>query len=77
MKRAAFKRIAFKVVAMLVAVMILAAGVELLSNAYLYLRDGRYISARVRLDALGNTFIAGATKQSGGCRYVDTLYPHP
>jgi hypothetical protein len=71
------KRLAFRAVAMLVAVVIVAAGVELLANAYLYARDGRYIPARARLDALGNTFIAGATNQNRGCRYVDTLYPHP
>lgn len=54
-----------------------AIGVEVLANLYLYVRDGRYVSARERLDALGNTFIADVTRQNSGCRYIDTLYPHP
>jgi hypothetical protein len=77
MKPNALKRSFFRAIAMLLAVAIVTAGVELLANAYLYARDGRYIPARARLEALGNTFIAGATRQNAGCRYVDTLYPHP
>ena len=71
------KRIAFKVAALLLAVVLIGLGVELLANLYLYVHDGRYVSARERLDALGNTFIAGVTQQNAGCRYIDTLYPHP
>jgi hypothetical protein len=71
------KRAVFKLAALVLAVVLTALGVELLSNIYLYARDGRFISARERLDALGNTFIAGVTRQNAGCRYIDTLYPHP
>lgn len=77
MTRTAFKRIAFRVITLLIAFVLVLAGVEILANVYLYVRDGKYVSARQRLDVLGNTFIAGLTKQKSGCRYVDTLYPHP
>ena len=71
------KRIVFRILALVLAVVFIVGGVELLSTVYLYVRDGRYIPARQRLDALGNTFITGITDQDSGCRYVDTLYPHP
>jgi hypothetical protein len=71
------KKTAFRIVALLLGVFSIVVGVELVANVYLYVRDGRYISARERLDALGNTFITGLTRQNAGCRYVDTLYPHP
>jgi hypothetical protein len=71
------KRAAFKLAALVVAVAVTAIGVELLANAYLYARDRRYVPARERIDALANTFIAGVTAQNAGCRYIDTLYPHP
>jgi hypothetical protein len=71
------RRAGFKLAALVVAMLLTALGVELMANIYLYARDRRYVPARERLDALGNTFIAGVTGQSAGCRYVDTLYPHP
>ena len=71
------KRTVFKLAALLVAVVLISLGVELAGNIYLYMRDGRYIPARERIDALGNTFIVGVTRQNAGCRYIDTLYPHP
>jgi hypothetical protein len=77
MTQTAFRRNVFKVIALLAAVILGVAGVEVLANVYLYIRDGKYISARARLDALSNTFTAGITTQNAGCRYVDTLYPHP
>jgi hypothetical protein len=71
------KRSLFKLAALLIAVVLTALGVEVMANLYLYARDGRYVSARERLDALGNTFISDLTRQNSGCRYIDTLYPHP
>ena len=71
------KRTAFRIVALLLGVLSIVAGMELFANVYLYVRDGRYVSARTRLDALSNSFITGMTKQDVGCRYIDTLYPHP
>jgi hypothetical protein len=71
------KRLVYRLIALTIAVLVSAIAVELLANVYLYVRDGRYISPRMRLAALENTFIAGITSQSAGCRYIDTLYPHP
>ena len=51
------KRTAFRIVALLLGVLSIVAGVELFANVYLYVRDGRYVSARTRLDALSNSFI--------------------
>ena len=70
------KKILFRIAAFLLGVFSIVAGVELLANAYLYLRDHRYISPRARLDAMTNTFVAGMTRQAD-CRYIDSLYPHP
>jgi len=71
------KRVVFRIVSIVIATIAVAAVVELLANGYLYAKDRRYISARTRIAALGNTFTAGITTQGTGCRYVDTLYPHP
>ena len=40
------KRSLFKLAALLVSVALTAIGVEVLANVYLYVRDGRYVSAR-------------------------------
>src|SRR5262249_55362205 len=71
------KQTLFKLVAVLLAVCLVMVGVEILANAYLYAHDGRYIPARARLDALGNTFTNNMTARRADCRYVDTLFPHP
>jgi len=71
------KRAAFRIAALLFGLLLVVAGIELAANVYLYLRDGRYISARQRLDALGNTFTNSVTRQRRDCRYADTLFPHP
>jgi hypothetical protein len=71
------KRIVYRLLALTIALIVSAIAVELLANVYLFARDRRYISPRARLAALENTFIAGITSQSPGCRYIDTLYPHP
>jgi hypothetical protein len=71
------KRVAFRIAAIVLAIVIVAIGVEILANVYLYVRDGRYIPARVRLESLTNTFTAAITSRNTGCRYIDTLYPHP
>ena len=68
-------RAAFAFTAAVIALLVALFFSELLANAYLYLRDGRYISARSRLAALDNTFLTGIT--SPDCRYIDTVYPHP
>jgi len=72
------KRIVFNVVAGTLAVVIVLVGLELLATGYLLVRDRRYTPARARLAAARrNTFIDMVTAGSSGCRYVDTLFPHP
>src|SRR5262249_36489950 len=73
----AMKRALFRIAAIVVAVAVAAIAVEVLAQAYLLARDRRYISPRVRLETLTNTFTASVTNRSTGCRYIDTLYPHP
>jgi len=71
------KRILYRLIALIVALAVSAIAVEVLANVYLLVRDRRYVSSRARLAALENTFITGVTSGSTGCRYIDTLYPHP
>src|SRR5437868_2557415 len=71
------KRVAFKLLALAVSLALAGAAVEVMAVAYLTLKSKRFISARARLDARKNTFVDDATKSGGGCRYIDTLYPHP
>ena len=71
------KRTAFRIAAPLFSLFFVVAVIEAAANVYLYVRDGRYVSARHRLDALGNTFTNSLTRQSSDCRYADTLFPHP
>ena len=71
------KRALFRIAAVAVAVAVAAIAVEVVAQAYLLARDRRYISPRERIDSLTNTFTASVTSRSTGCRYVDTLYPHP
>jgi hypothetical protein len=71
------KRVLYRLIALTVALAVSAIAVELLANVYLLARDRRYVSPQTRLSALENTFITGITSRSIGCRYIDTLYPHP
>ena len=71
------KRLGFRIVALLLGLFLVVAAIEAAANVYLYVRDGRYVPARQRLDALGNTFTNSLTGQRSDCRYVDTLFPHP
>jgi hypothetical protein len=71
------KRALYRLIALTIALIVSAITVEVLANVYLFARDRRYVSPRTRLAALGNTFITGITSRSTGCRYIDTLYPHP
>src|SRR6188474_603185 len=71
------KRSIYRLIAALIALGLAAVTIELLAHVYLYARDGRYISASERLQALDNTFITGITRGESGCSYIDTVYPHP
>jgi hypothetical protein len=56
-------------------VLFLALLTEGFFAAYLFLRDGRWLSPAQRWAAQENLFIGDLT--SGTCRYVDSLFPHP
>jgi hypothetical protein len=71
------KRALYRLIALTLALLVSAIAIELLANVYLLVRDRRYASPRARLAALENTFITGITSRNTGCRYIDTLYPHP
>jgi len=54
------------------------AGLEVLSTAWLTIRDGRYTPARELFATSRNTYIHDITGSGGSnCRYVDTMFPHP
>lgn len=71
------KKLVFSLITLAVALCLMAVGVEVLSTAYLTMRDDRYISASDRFDRLANTYITDVTKGGSSCRYVDTVFPHP
>jgi len=49
---------------------------EVSSIAWLTVRDGGYTPAAELFDRMANTYIRETTRSSG-CRYADTLFPHP
>jgi hypothetical protein len=51
------------------------AVVEVTAIAWLYIEDGHYTPASELYERTQNTYVRDLTK--GGCRYVDTLFPHP
>jgi hypothetical protein len=53
------------------------AGLEVLTAAYLTVRDGRYTPARQRFAEGQNAFVTQLTGNSSTCRYIDSLFPHP
>jgi hypothetical protein len=53
---------------------------ELVGLAGYYIRDGRYVPVRARLDTgMGNAIAAAGNRddKSKGCRWIDTIIPHP
>jgi hypothetical protein len=65
-----------KAVALFVGLTVALTGLELLSPAWLTIRDGRYTSAQELFANTRNSYIQDLTI-GGNCRYVDTMYPHP
>lgn len=54
------------------------AGLEILSTAWLTIRDGHYIPAKQLFATSRNTYIQDITGSGGStCRYIDTMFPHP
>ena len=60
----------------LIGIVFALAAIELTAIAWLYLEDGRYVSAEELFQRTQNTYVRDLTKGTA-CRYVDTLYPHP
>ena len=69
------KRI-FGWISVLIGIVLSLAAIELAAIALLYIEDGRYTPAAELFERTQNTYVRDATKGTG-CRYVDTLYPHP
>jgi len=61
----------------LVGLAIFMLVVELGSMVYVSARQNRYVPAKKLLTQTHNAFIAQLTKGGSGCRYLDTLFPHP
>jgi len=66
----------FGLISALIGIVIALAAIELTAIAWLYLEEGRYISAEEFFQRTQNTYVRDLTKGTA-CRYVDTLYPHP
>ena len=67
-----------KVAALCIGLVVALAGLEILSTAWLTIRDGRYTPARELFATSRNTYIQDITGSGGSnCRYVDTMFPHP
>ncbi len=65
-----------KAAALFVGLAVAFIGLELLSTAWLAIRDGRYTPAKELFANTRNSYIQDLTI-GGNCRYVDTMYPHP
>jgi hypothetical protein len=69
-------RLAVRVVGWIAIVLVPLLTVEAMAAFYYAVRDGRYISVRNRLGSTPDTYVSAFNTRTG-CRYVDTLYPHP
>ena len=65
-----------KAAALLMGLVVALVGLEILSTAWLTIRDGHYTPARELFANTRNSYIQDLT-DGGNCRYVDTMYPHP
>ena len=67
---------ALKVAALCFGLAVAFVGLEILSTAWLTIRDGRYTPANELFATSRNTYIQDITR-GGNCRYIDTMFPHP
>ena len=65
-----------KATTLLIGLAVALIGLEILSTAWLTIRDGQYIAASKLFDGIRNSYIQDITR-GGNCRYVDTMFPHP
>jgi hypothetical protein len=66
----------FGLISALIGIVIALGAIELTAIVWLYLEEGRYVSAGELFARTQNTYVRDLTKGTT-CRYVDTLYPHP
>jgi hypothetical protein len=66
----------FGLISLLIGIVVALAAVEVTAIVWLYLEEGRYISAEELFQRTQNTYVRDLTKGTA-CRYVDALYPHP
>jgi hypothetical protein len=65
-----------KATTLLIGLAVALIGLEILSTAWLTIRDGHHVAASKRFDGFRNSYIQDITR-GGNCRYVDTMFPHP
>jgi len=70
------KQLLFRCLSILIGIVLALVAVEVSAMAWLYLEDGRYTPAAELFERTQNTYVRDVTKGTG-CRYIDTLYPHP
>jgi hypothetical protein len=70
------KQRVFSLISILIGIVIALGAIELTAIVWLYLEEGRYVSAEELFQRTQNAYVRDLTKGTA-CRYVDTLYPHP
>jgi hypothetical protein len=77
-KKIAPRQAGLKLAALCLGLIGALAGLEILSTAWLTIRDGRYAPAKELFAKSRNTYIQDITGSGGSnCRYIDTMFPHP
>jgi len=66
----------FGLISALIGIVIALAAIELTAIVWLFIDEGRYVSAEELFQRAQNIYVRDLTKGTT-CRYVDTLYPHP
>ncbi|CAN5837437.1 hypothetical protein BH11PSE3_BH11PSE3_04680 [soil metagenome] len=70
------KQRVFRWISILVGIVLAVAAVEVMAIAWLYIEDHRYTPAADLFERTQNIYVRDTTKGTG-CRFIDTLYPHP
>lgn len=77
-KNSAPRQTGLKLAALSLGLIGALAGLEILSTAWVTIRDGHFTPAKQLFATSRNTYIQDITSSSGGaCRYIDTMFPHP
>jgi hypothetical protein len=70
------KRRLFSLITVLISIVMALGAIEGMAIVWLYLEEGRYVSAEEMFRRIDNAYVHDFTKGTT-CRYVDTLFPHP